>query len=210
MFFLGIVFFFFTFYTYTSNLPTSPYNNLMTIDDENTGDWTSWWTWLGYKKDEKIKDDEKITVSSYSKNQQTLSSLKSYKQNPNKRVSNNRKESSSTTLVRSDSSNSSLSSISIHHQAGIPVTPKITRRLQLTNDNLVIYSPVPSVLSKALSYNDHHEFSHVRYTAVTCDPDVFMSQGYKLRPTILKRETEIFIAITMYNVKPSSILCYFF
>ncbi|KAJ3100658.1 Chitin synthase, class 2 [Phlyctochytrium planicorne] len=43
------------------------------------------------------------------------------------------------------------------------------------------------------------EFSHLRYSAVTCDPDEFMKRGFTLRPSELKRQTELFIVITMYN-----------
>ena len=41
----------------------------------------------------------------------------------------------------------------------------------------------------------------MRYTAVTCDPDDFVSKGYKLRQNIgsTSRETELFICVTMYN-----------
>ncbi|EHK98711.1 putative Chitin synthase 2 [Glarea lozoyensis 74030] len=52
-----------------------------------------------------------------------------------------------------------------------------------------------------LPRRDEIEFTHMRYTAVTCDPDDFVGKGYKLRQNIgaTARETELFICITMYN-----------
>lgn len=40
----------------------------------------------------------------------------------------------------------------------------------------------------------------MRYTAATCDPKDFASQGYTLRQQLLERDTELFIVLTMYNV----------
>ena len=43
------------------------------------------------------------------------------------------------------------------------------------------------------------EFCKIRYTAATCDPDDFMRNKYVLRPFLKKRQTELFIVMTMYN-----------
>ncbi|KAJ3515158.1 hypothetical protein NLJ89_g1936 [Agrocybe chaxingu] len=44
------------------------------------------------------------------------------------------------------------------------------------------------------------EFTHLRYTAATCDPDEFTSgNGYTLRARMMNRTTEILIAITAFN-----------
>lgn len=43
----------------------------------------------------------------------------------------------------------------------------------------------------------------MRYTAATCDPKDFASQGYTLRQQLLERHTELFIVLTMYNVTSS-------
>ncbi|KAB8204384.1 chitin synthase-domain-containing protein [Aspergillus parasiticus] len=44
------------------------------------------------------------------------------------------------------------------------------------------------------------EFTHLRYTAATCDPDEFtLRNGYNLRPSMYNRSTELLIAITYYN-----------
>ncbi|KAJ3071725.1 Chitin synthase, class 2 [Podochytrium sp. JEL0797] len=47
--------------------------------------------------------------------------------------------------------------------------------------------------------DDSREFTYLRYTAATCDPNDFASKGYRLRAQDLDRKTEIFIVITMYN-----------
>ncbi|KAF8928612.1 Chitin synthase, class 1, partial [Haplosporangium bisporale] len=62
--------------------------------------------------------------------------------------------------------------------------------------------PVPSKLLKSLKYQDGEEFTHMRYTAATCDPNDFLAENYTLRPLIVDdhpRETELFIVMTMYN-----------
>jgi len=72
------------------------------------------------------------------------------------------------------------------------------RQVQLVQGNLVLDNPVPSKLTSFLPRRDA-EFTHMRYTAATCDPDDFLKDGYTLRPALLGRETQLFIAVTMYN-----------
>jgi chitin synthase len=47
-----------------------------------------------------------------------------------------------------------------------------------------------------------NEFTKMRYTAVTCDPNDFVDDKYTLRQRLYDppRQTELFIVITMYNV----------
>ncbi|ETS87290.1 Chitin synthase 1 [Pestalotiopsis fici W106-1] len=66
--------------------------------------------------------------------------------------------------------------------------------------------PVPSAIKNALQprYRDlesgSEEFSKIRYTAATCDPNDFtLLNGYTLRQHIYNRHTELLIAITYYN-----------
>ncbi|KAI9497204.1 chitin synthase 1 [Zychaea mexicana] len=73
-----------------------------------------------------------------------------------------------------------------------------THRIRLTKGNLVVESQVPDRLLNVLSRKDP-EFTTMRYTAVTCDPDEVPYKNYELRQQIYQRETEIFIVITMYN-----------
>lgn len=76
------------------------------------------------------------------------------------------------------------------------------RRVQLTNGNLIIDLPVPSKLILPLRKSDK-ETGFARYTAVTCDPDDFEQRGFFLRQNESNRATELFICVTMYNVRPS-------
>jgi chitin synthase len=75
---------------------------------------------------------------------------------------------------------------------------KTTKRVPLTNGNLVLDLPVPPKL--VLPRAGHPEVMKTRYTAVTCDPDDFEKNGHFLRQNQMNRRTELFICITMYNV----------
>lgn len=75
---------------------------------------------------------------------------------------------------------------------------KTTKRVPLTNGNLVLDLPVPPKL--VLPRAGHPEVMKTRYTAVTCDPDDFERNGHFLRQNQTSRRTELFICITMYNV----------
>jgi chitin synthase len=75
------------------------------------------------------------------------------------------------------------------------------KEVKLINGELILECKIPTILYSFLPRRDEIEFTHMRYTAVTCDPDEFVSRGYKLRQNIgvTARETELFICITMYN-----------
>jgi chitin synthase len=72
------------------------------------------------------------------------------------------------------------------------------KQVQLVQGNLVLDNPVPSKLTSFLPRRDS-EFTHMRYTAATCDPDDFVRDGYTLRPALFGRETQLFITVTMFN-----------
>lgn len=78
---------------------------------------------------------------------------------------------------------------------------KTKKRVQLTNGNLVVDLKVPPKL--VLPRKGEPETMHTRYTAVTCDPDEFEKKGFFLRQNETGRRTELFIVITMYNVRLS-------
>lgn len=80
-----------------------------------------------------------------------------------------------------------------------PVTSK--KEVQLINGELILECKIPTILYSFLPRRSAIEFTHMRYTAVTCDPDDFVDKGYKLRQNIGRtaRETELFICVTMYN-----------
>lgn len=80
--------------------------------------------------------------------------------------------------------------------------PQVSRKeVQLINGELVLECKIPTILYSFLPRRDEVEFTHMRYTAVTCDPDDFVDRGYKLRQNVGRttRETELFICVTMYN-----------
>ena len=55
--------------------------------------------------------------------------------------------------------------------------------------------PVPS--SIVPGDKTREEFTHIRYTACTVDPDEFVAAKYSLRPFLYGRKTELFIVMTM-------------
>jgi len=63
----------------------------------------------------------------------------------------------------------------------------------------VLDCPVPDKVLQNVGIKTGEEFTHMRYTAVTCDPDDFIKENYLLRPYIYKRNTELMIVMTMYN-----------
>ncbi|PWN89514.1 hypothetical protein FA10DRAFT_268056 [Acaromyces ingoldii] len=76
---------------------------------------------------------------------------------------------------------------------------KTKKNVKLTQGNLVLDCPVPTKLQSFLSRRGDDEFMQMRYTAATCEPDDFSQSNFSLRPALLNRHTEIFIAITLYN-----------
>ncbi|CAG7924860.1 unnamed protein product [Penicillium olsonii] len=83
-----------------------------------------------------------------------------------------------------------------------------TRRIKLVQGSVLsVNYPVPSPIRNAIQpeYRDaggelSEEFTQMRYTAATCDPDEFtLRNGYNLRPSMYNRHTELLIAITYYN-----------
>ncbi|KAI9009778.1 chitin synthase-domain-containing protein [Gaertneriomyces semiglobifer] len=77
----------------------------------------------------------------------------------------------------------------------------VRRKVPLQTGNFVVDFPVaPKYLDECEEKKDN-EFLRLRYTAVTCDPDDFAKPefGYDLRPRLLRRDTELFIVMTMYN-----------
>ncbi|KAF8623755.1 hypothetical protein AX15_006198 [Amanita polypyramis BW_CC] len=80
----------------------------------------------------------------------------------------------------------------------------VTRKVKLTHGNFIAEYPAPTAIHNAIekrySSTSTTEFSHMRYTAATCDPDDFTaSNGWSLRTKLYNRETELLIAVTSYN-----------
>ena len=100
-------------------------------------------------------------------------------------------------------------------QPGGPITSSAgavkrsaTRKLKLVQGAVLSADyPVPSAIQNAVQAkyrNDlesgSEEFTHLRYTAATCDPSDFtLKNGYDLRSSMYNRHTELLIAITYYN-----------
>jgi chitin synthase len=84
---------------------------------------------------------------------------------------------------------------------GVAQATMTKKQVHLINGELILECKIPSKLLSFLPRRDSIEFTHMRYTAVTCDPDDFVSRGFKLRQNYgnTERETELFICITMYN-----------
>lgn len=84
-----------------------------------------------------------------------------------------------------------------------------TRKVKLVQGSVLsVNHPVPSAIKNAIQskyrqeaeVGNSEEFTHMRYTAATCDPDDFtLKNGYNLRPAMYNRHTELLIAITYYN-----------
>jgi len=75
------------------------------------------------------------------------------------------------------------------------------QRVDLFHGNLVLDCPVPPRLLSALPNKNDREFTHMRYSAATCDPADFQHEQFTLRQMLYRepRETEMFIVITLYN-----------
>ena len=76
----------------------------------------------------------------------------------------------------------------------------VKQLVHIPQGKLILNCPVPIQYLERVPLRDSPEFSNMRYTAITCDPSEFQSQGYTLRQDFMKRDTEIAICITMYNV----------
>lgn len=81
---------------------------------------------------------------------------------------------------------------------------KTVKEVQLFNGNLVLDCPVPPRLLNQVQHAqppERDEFTHMRYSAATCDPSQFYDKRFTLRQRLFAkpRHTELFIVITMYN-----------
>jgi chitin synthase len=83
-----------------------------------------------------------------------------------------------------------------------------TRKVKLVQGSVLsVDYPVPSAIQNAVQAKyrsdlegGREEFTHMRYTAATCDPNEFtLKNGYNLRPAMYNRHTELLIAVTYYN-----------
>ena len=88
--------------------------------------------------------------------------------------------------------------------SNLPRRWKTVKEVQLFNGNLVLDCPVPPKLLANVPHAtppDRDEFTHMRYSAATCDPADFYDDRFTLRQRLFRkpRHTELFIVVTMYN-----------
>ncbi|KAK8906777.1 hypothetical protein ACHAPC_006393 [Botrytis cinerea] len=81
---------------------------------------------------------------------------------------------------------------------------KTVKEVQLFNGNLVLDCPIPPKLLNQVNHApppERDEFTHMRYSAATCDPSEFFEERFTLRQKLFAkpRHTELFIVVTMYN-----------
>jgi chitin synthase len=81
---------------------------------------------------------------------------------------------------------------------------KTVKEVQLYNGNLVLDCPIPPRLLNQITHApppERDEFTHMRYSAATCDPADFYNERFTLRQKLFAkpRNTELFIVVTMYN-----------
>ncbi|KAF2250031.1 glycosyltransferase family 2 protein [Trematosphaeria pertusa] len=81
---------------------------------------------------------------------------------------------------------------------------KTVKEVQLFKGNLVLDCPIPPRLLNQVPHAqppERDEFTHMRYSAATCDPAEFDAERFTLRQQLFAkpRHTELFIVITMYN-----------
>lgn len=93
-------------------------------------------------------------------------------------------------------------------EEGTGVKRSRTRKVKLVQGSVLSANyPLPSAVQNAIEPRyrnaegvDEEEFTHLRYTAATCDPNDFtLASGYNLRARMYNRHTELLIAITYYN-----------
>ncbi|THU77602.1 glycosyltransferase family 2 protein [Dendrothele bispora CBS 962.96] len=87
----------------------------------------------------------------------------------------------------------------------VPRRYKTIKKVELFHGNFVLDNPVPKKLLDLAAFPPHlrseREFTHMRYSAATCDPNDFKDSGFTLRQVHYDppRRTELFIVMTMYN-----------
>ncbi|TFK88987.1 glycosyltransferase family 2 protein [Polyporus arcularius HHB13444] len=83
----------------------------------------------------------------------------------------------------------------------VPRRYKTIKKVELFHGNFVLDSAVPTKLLGMCAQRNEREFTHMRYSAATCDPNDFKDSGFTLRQVQYDppRKTELFIVMTMYN-----------
>ena len=90
----------------------------------------------------------------------------------------------------------------------VPRRYKTLKKVELFHGNFVLDSAVPSKLLDMCALRTEREFTHMRYSAATCDPNDFKDAGFTLRQVHYDppRRTELFIVMTMCD-EDEELLC---
>ncbi|KAG0214021.1 Chitin synthase, class 2 [Mortierella sp. NVP41] len=78
------------------------------------------------------------------------------------------------------------------------------KKVQLTDGNLVLDTPVPTSYLSAVDHQSGKEFETMRYMAVTCDADLVPEGRYKLKTHSPNRSIEIAICLTVNEESPQA------
>ncbi|KAH6907524.1 chitin synthase [Coprinopsis sp. MPI-PUGE-AT-0042] len=83
----------------------------------------------------------------------------------------------------------------------VPRRYKTIKKVELFHGNFVLDNAVPPKLLEMCPNRNDREFTHMRYSAATSDPNAFKDDGFTLRQVHYDppRKTELFIVMTMYN-----------
>ncbi|KAJ3284170.1 Chitin synthase, class 2, partial [Blyttiomyces sp. JEL0837] len=77
------------------------------------------------------------------------------------------------------------------------------KAVPIVNGNFVVEVPISKHCLDGGRFDgsgeNGQEFTHLKYTAITCDPDQFAERGYSLRASDFSRKIKIAVVITMYN-----------
>ncbi|KAG6896012.1 hypothetical protein C0992_010912 [Termitomyces sp. T32_za158] len=116
-----------------------------------------------------------------------------------------RRDASQHSFVHVDADDDDDESVNIIRYGRIPQRVprryKTIKKVELFRGNFVLDSEVPSKLLDMCAQRTAREFTHMRYSAATCDPNDFKDSGFTLRQVHDDplRRTELFIVMTMYN-----------
>lgn len=105
---------------------------------------------------------------------------------------------SPASLLSTDYFNSTADAVPVGAQ---PRRNRTSRRVKLTAGNLVLDCLVPTRLLGFLPRKEDDEMRYTRYSAVTTGPEGFEAGKFELRQSLLNRETELMIVVTLYNVR---------
>lgn len=84
--------------------------------------------------------------------------------------------------------------------------PKLVEKKFVTyRGNLILDSETSAYLLRQYALQEpDNEFTYMRYSSITCQPNEFVAKNYDLRQNFyaVRRETELLICVTLYNEEP--------